>query len=475
METNSPVRPAVYAYLRISQDRSGTMGSIENQRVALAAHAHRHGLRIDDEFVDNDISAFGGRDRPGYRSLIDAVKRGPSVILVWHVDRLYRRMRELEELLELVSAHPLRLETVQGGGLDLNTHEGRLQAQMFVSIAQYESGHKADRIRLASRRAAEAGAWHGPRRFGYQLQRPGVAVIDPVEAPVVRALVDRFLAGESLYSLTQWLNTWGVPPLHGGVWHTNTVRQLLAAPRIAGLRAYQPREKGRPETIFRSVIGPGTWPAIITEEEYGRVCALLRHPGRTTTRAGENLLSGLARCGRCGSALVIASSSGRRRYVCKKTPGFPERGGLSIEQTALDDTVTEAVLRRLAATPAPPRPGSEPAPLWEAVAAARARLDDLARDYGEGALERREFEVARTAARNKVEAAERALARSTRTAAVTRLPLGDLAALRVTWAGMSVGQRRAVVEALVEELVIRPAGAPSRTLDLRRVHLRWRV
>lgn len=468
--------PSVYAYLRISQDRSGSMVSVENQRADVHALAEQRGLSIDAEFSDNDVSAYGGRDRPGYRALVEAVKQGPCVVLAWHMDRLYRRPKELEALLDLVQQYPMRLETVRGGGLDLNAHEGQLQARLLVSMASYESGHKADRVRLAARRAAEKGAWHGPRRFGYQLDGSGSAIIDSTEGPVVREAVDRFLAGESLYSITRWLNGSGVTALHGGAWHTNTVRQLLASPRIAGLRSYQPREGASPDNnIFRTVIGPGTWEGIITAAEYERVVALLRHPSRTTTRAGENLLSGLARCGRCGAALVIASSGGRRRYVCKKTPAFPERGGLSIEQTALDDTITEAVVRRLAATPAPPRPGSEPAPLWEAVAAARARLDDLARDYGEGVLERREYEVARTAARNKLEAAERALARSTRTAAVTRLPVGDLAALRVTWAGMSVGQRRAVVEALVEELVIRPAGAPSRTLDLRRVHLRWRA
>lgn len=62
------------------------------------------------------------------------------------MDRLYRRPRELEDLIDLVETHPIRIETVKGGGFDLNTHEGRLMARQLVAIASCESGHKADRI-----------------------------------------------------------------------------------------------------------------------------------------------------------------------------------------------------------------------------------------------------------------------------------------------------------------------------------------
>ncbi|MGH8826741.1 MAG: recombinase family protein, partial [Jiangellaceae bacterium] len=90
-------------------------------------------------------------------------------MVAWHVDRLYRRPRELEDLIDLVETHPIRIETVKGGGFDLNTHEGRLMARQLVAIASYESGHKADRIRRANRQKAERGDWHGAPKYGYGL------------------------------------------------------------------------------------------------------------------------------------------------------------------------------------------------------------------------------------------------------------------------------------------------------------------
>ena len=483
MRTSSAVdTAAVYAYMRISQDRDGTLVSVDNQRAELHQMAARLGLSIDREFVDNDISAYSGRERPAYRELVQALRRGPSVVLVWHMDRLYRSLSEFVALYTAIETHPVRIEAVRGGSLDLSTHEGKLQASFLVSFAEYDSAHKSDRVKMAACAAAKAGTWHGPRRFGFQLDGHGSATADPVEGPVIREIVDRFLAGESILSITRRLNDGEVPPLHGGIWHTNTVRQTLASPRIAGLRSYAPRLKGVTESIFRDVIGPARWPGIITVEEYGQVISLLKHPARKTTREGQNLLSGIATCARCGAGLVIASNATspdgrpRRRYVCKKVPGMAERGGLSVEQHALDALVTEAVIRRLAATPVPPASGTVNGALFQAVAVAQERLDALARELGSGGLGPREYRIARDAARVKAEQAERALARATSSRVTSGLPLGDEAALRALWAErLTMGQQRAIIKALIEALVIHPAKGPSRSLDPGRVDLRWQV
>lgn len=153
-------------------------------------------------FIDNDVSAFDGGRRNGYDALVAQVRAGLTPIIVWHVDRLYRQPRELEDLIDLVEQHPVRIEAVRGGGFDLNATEGRLMARQLVAIAAYESGHKSDRVKRANKRLAEQGACHGPARYGYE---PGGALI-PEQAAVIRQMADRFLAGESLRSITAWLN-----------------------------------------------------------------------------------------------------------------------------------------------------------------------------------------------------------------------------------------------------------------------------
>jgi hypothetical protein len=105
-------------------------------------------------------------------------------------------------------------------------------------MAAYESGHKADRIRRANRQKAERGDWHGAPKFGYG--HGGVLI--PEEAVVIREMADRFLAGQSLRSITKWLNEEsGVPsPRAGkgtlGVWHATTVKSISRAGVLRGGR-----------------------------------------------------------------------------------------------------------------------------------------------------------------------------------------------------------------------------------------------
>ncbi|ODU06357.1 MAG: hypothetical protein ABS81_04910 [Pseudonocardia sp. SCN 72-86] len=292
--------------------------------------------------------------------MLARIKTGPSRVVVWHVDRLYRRPRELEDLIDLVESHPIRIEAVMGAAFDLNTHEGRLMARQLVAMAAYESGHKADRIRRANRQKAERGDWHGAPKFGYGLG----GVVIPEQAVVVREMADRFLAGQSLRSITKWLNEEsGVPSPRAdkgtlGVWHATTVKSIL------------------------------------------------------------------------------------------------------VSAPALEELVSGAVIARLAVTELPtPSPDSSGV-VGDAMArivAARARLEDLARDYGAGALSRAEFHAARVAAQGAIHDAELALGKVNRASALKGLPIGDEAALRYAWAEeWSIPQKRAILTSLIDTLVVNP-------------------
>ena len=126
-------------YLRISEDRTGRQSGVSRQLEDCELLANRRGLTVAAVLVDNDLSAFDGTRRPGYEALIGHIRAGISRVVVWHLDRLYRQPRELEALIDLVEDRALRIETVNGGPFDLNTHEGRLMARQFVAIAAYES------------------------------------------------------------------------------------------------------------------------------------------------------------------------------------------------------------------------------------------------------------------------------------------------------------------------------------------------
>lgn len=458
----------VFVYLRISEDRTGQEAGVERQREDCLLLAGRLGIGVAEVFMDNDISAYGDKKRPEYLALLERVRTGPSRIVVWHVDRLYRKPRELEDLIELVEAHPIRIESVMGGAFDLNTHEGRLMARQLVSMAAYESGHKADRIRRANRQKAERGDWHGAPRFGFG---PG-GVLIPSEAATIREMADRFLAGESLYSITRWLNNESghLPPLAKtagtlGVWHATTVRSILTSARISGQRAYDPSRKGAEPASGREILGPGNWRAIITPEETARIRSIMGRPERRTSKSSRTLLSAIAICGRCGAGLVagtnrpVPGGTIRAFYKCKKINGRPERGRLVVSRIPLDELVTKAVIARLAATRVPAAAagsGSAVGSALEQITAARHRMEDMARDYGAGRFGRGEYQAARTAALASIEEAERVLSRADKTAAFKGIPLGDPSALETAWEGWAVPRKRAILATMIDTLVVNP-------------------
>jgi site-specific DNA recombinase len=62
---------------------------------------------------------------------------GAEVIVVRHYDRLYRQPRELEGLID--DTEGIHIEAVYGGGYDLGTADGRMQARVVGAFARGEA------------------------------------------------------------------------------------------------------------------------------------------------------------------------------------------------------------------------------------------------------------------------------------------------------------------------------------------------
>ena len=97
---STPVAAAIYA--RISSDPEHEQLGVGRQLADCRALAQRKGWQVVGEYVDNDISAWSGKPRPQYRQLVDDIRDGiVGGVLVWHLDRLHRHPKELEEYIEV--------------------------------------------------------------------------------------------------------------------------------------------------------------------------------------------------------------------------------------------------------------------------------------------------------------------------------------------------------------------------------------
>lgn len=225
----SSSRTAIYA--RISEDRGDGAGVSRQLADCRALSDRRAEWGQPIEFVDNDISAWrAGTRRPKYEAMLEGVRTGElGRIVVYHVDRLYRQPRELEELIDLADAGQVDVLSVVSGELDLRSPDGRFLARILVGVAAKESDDKSRRIRRQKRQRREDGAPSGGRRaFGW------LDFMTPhrEEAAVVRDAVDALLSGDSLIGVARRWNAAGIaqPQTGKARWTSSGVREVVTQP-----------------------------------------------------------------------------------------------------------------------------------------------------------------------------------------------------------------------------------------------------
>lgn len=168
------------------------------------------------------------------------------------------------------------------------------------------------------------------RPFGFNDDKVSLR---PDEASVIREVAERFLAGESLRSLTVWMNLHGPAPVRGTSWRTPTLAAILKSPRIAGLREHH-----------GAVVGLAVWPEIISATQRDRLLAAFETRHVVGRRApSRSPLSGLLRCGKCGAVMYSVTRRSLRKYVCVSGPDHRGCGGLSIAADSVEAELRRAV------------------------------------------------------------------------------------------------------------------------------------
>ena len=174
--------------------------------------------------------------------------------------------------------------------------------------------------------------------------------------------------------------------------------------------------------------------------------------------------------------------------LCHAIANYYERGHVRVVTQPVEDIVSEAVLRAVdgGALRDLMKSPEDTAAMAE-LAAVEDKLKMLTRDWMTDAISRSEYEEGRDIANARKRELERTLERSRRSLGLAGLPDGPL---RAAWNAtnpdgtpvMPLYKRRAVVNALVEAVIIAPAGRNGgrrggrrgSEFDPSRVAIRWR-
>lgn len=441
-------------YLRQSKDSAGTGLAVDRQRVDCERLAAERGWTIVAIYTDNDLSASNGQRRPGYENLLALIDAGSvDVVVAWHIDRLMRRLSDLESLIVRCEKASVRVSTVSGD-LDLSTDAGRLVGRILSSVAQGEVERKSTRQKRAALQAAESGQAPSRRAFGFT----NAGEHDPVEAPALVELYDRVLAGMTLVAATKWLNAGGHRTTSSRQWDRSSVRKMLLNPRNAGLRAHR-----------GTVVATGTWTPIVTEEVWRATGDKITDPVRRHPANARRWLGGGLYLCHCGSRVHVSYSQHKRRvYQCQKSAHL-SRSAEPIDE--LIEAVLVARLRRedladLLAGEAP-----DVAPLRSEAATLRLRLDQATTDYADGMLTARQLHVATERLTARLAGVEQALADAGRGSRLA--PLLAAADPGQAWLDADLPTRQNVLGTLAVVTLL-PSSRGRAPFDPESVRIEWK-
>ncbi len=491
-----PIIRRAAAYGRISEDDQDKREGVDEQLTRAEAHIDRRGWDLMDSYRDDDLSAYTGKPRPGYAALMAEVAAGRvDTIVVRHLDRLWRD--DLEAATGRSILRKYRVLIAEYGGMEypMWTAHGQHMARTMSGNGTFESDIKSERVREAAERRAERGRMNGPCPYGWRREyerTPSGRVIDsrevedPEPASVVREITRRLLAGESLLAVTRSLNERRVPSPGAGFsfrhkeraidnpdgsrWSKTSVKKLALRESNAGLRVFHKGD--RDERLIK-----GGWPALVEEQEWRRVVALLKAQEQQGSRPAsrQHLLTwGIGSCGVCGGHLRMAHRTKARvpYYVCAA------EGCVGRREDYVDKFVGAIVVERLSRPDALDWLAPDSQALVDAAKRAQEARDLLSAAgvklaAGEWTVET--VDAVTAATRPKLEQAEADIRRLT--AAADRGILAEIAGpvARQRWGEASLVTRRAILEALGIRIVILRTGGRGPGFDPTSVKVEWRT
>lgn len=254
---------------RLSRLVDGATG-FEKQDEAGERYVAVHDHEIVATAADSDVS---GSIAPKARPELGPWLTEPAKIAQYdeivaaYLDRLGRNARHLAELRDWCEDHGKRL-TVVSPPLHWPPDPEDLASPIIWDVlgrlAEYE-------LAAITKRNRDTVTWlqandylTGKPPYGYRIIPKGDhkgLEPDPALIPVLRAMVERSLAGESLTAICKWLDGES-PARNGGLWATNSVVQILRNPILYGRRkAYTAGKKPTGRTLLKvdPVIDYGTW------------------------------------------------------------------------------------------------------------------------------------------------------------------------------------------------------------------------
>ena len=299
-----------YGYVRVSTEKQEEL-SPESQAKLLREHASKNNIILLEIFYEVGISGRKADKRPEFQRMISLAKSQEhpvDVILVWKYSRFARNQEESIVYKSLLKKQH-NIDVVSISEPLVEGPFGSLIERIIEWMDEYYSIRLSDEVLRGMKEKALRGGYQAVPCLGYQAAGGGKPyLINEEEYKIVSYIFERYDVYDDDYTkIARQINLFGYRTRRGNPFEARGVERILTNPFYYGL------------VVWNGYSFMGPHEARLTKEQFDarmkKIHSRYSPMKRRDISACRHWLSGLLKCGTCGSSLAYNGSN-------RRSPGF---------------------------------------------------------------------------------------------------------------------------------------------------------
>jgi DNA invertase Pin-like site-specific DNA recombinase len=217
------------AYVRVSTGKQDLSMDAQEERIRL--YCQFNGLELVELIRERSVTGkLKLNKRPEGKRIAELTAAGVCHIVALKLDRLFRNAVDALSHVEEWEQAGINLHLVDMGGQSVNTGSsiGKMLITMLAGFAEFERNMIAERTTAALRYKKAHREVYNHTPYGWDAE-DGALVENPAERAVVVRMQALRADGTSYNEIANALNADAVPTKKGGIWRSQTVKNILEA------------------------------------------------------------------------------------------------------------------------------------------------------------------------------------------------------------------------------------------------------